>query len=300
LKLQTGIRYDNKSIATQTIGLSSDTMTYRPALDKYFGSFSGSLGATYNLSEYLLFRTNFAAAYRTPNLAELTSNGQHEQRYEIGDHNLVPENAYETDLSIHYHIDNFSFDIAGFYNIINNYIFISPTGETTNSGIPVFRYQQANSALIGGEAGLHVHPEPIKWLHLETTFSSVIGKQRNGEYLPFVPAHKLRFELRAEKENLLFLQNVFVSVNTSTYFSQKNAAPDETSTKGYTLVYIGIGGHIKMKNQLVYLSISANNLFDKKYIDHLSTLKEVGLYNPGRNIALTLKIPFGVIRNDKD
>ena len=75
---------------------------------------------------------NFAAAYRTPNLAELTSNGQHELRYEIGDNNLVPENAYETDLSIHYHRDNFTFDIAGFYNIINNYIFISPTGDTTD------------------------------------------------------------------------------------------------------------------------------------------------------------------------
>jgi iron complex outermembrane receptor protein len=300
LKLQTGIRYDKKSISTQTIGNVTDTMTYRPALDKYFGSFSGSLGATYNLSEYLLFRTNFAAAYRTPNLAELTSNGQHEQRYEIGDHNLVPENAYETDLSIHYHKDNFTFDIAGFYNIIDNFIFISPTEDTTNSGIPIFRYKQANSALFGGEAGLHVHPKPIKWLHFQTTFSSVIGKQKNGDYQPFIPAHKLNFEFRAEKEKLLFLHNVFASVNTSTAFNQNNAAPDETTTKSYTLLDMGIGGNIKMKNQMVYLSISANNIFDKKYIDHLSTLKEVNLYNSGRNIAFSMKIPFELTKNDKN
>jgi iron complex outermembrane receptor protein len=300
LKLQTGVRYDNKSISTQTIGLPTDTMTYRPALDKYFGSFSGSLGATYNLSEYLLFRTNFAAAYRTPNLAELTSNGQHEQRYEIGDHNLVPENAYETDLSIHYHKDNFTFDIAGFYNIINNYIFISPTGDTTTSGINIFRYKQANSALFGGEAGLHFHPKPIKWLHFETTFSSVIGKQETGDYLPLVPANKLRFELRAEKEKLLFLQKSFISVNVCTAFNQNNAAPDETATAGYTLLDLSIGSNIKIKNQLTFVSISVNNLLDKKYIDHLSTLKEVGFYDPGRNIALYLKIPFGLIRNDKN
>jgi len=294
LKLHTGVRYDTKSISTHAIGLPTDTMTYRAGIDKYFGSFSGSAGATYNLSEKLLFRANFAAAYRTPNLAELTSNGQHELRYEIGDKNLVPENAYETDLSVHYHKDNFTFDIAGFYNIINNYIYISPTGDTTTSGISIFRYMQANSALFGGEAGLHFHPKPIDWLHFETTFSSVIGKQENGVYLPFVPAHKFRVELRAEKENLLFLLKAFVSLYTTTTFNQNNAAPDETTTPGYTLLDLSIGGNIKIINQFMVINISVNNLLDKKYIDHLSTLKEVSLYNPGRNIALSLKIPFNL------
>lgn len=154
--------------------------------------------------------------------------------------------------------------------------------------------------MFGGEAGLHVHPKTLKWLHFETTFSSVIGKQQNGDYLPFVPAHKLRFELRCEKEKLLFFKKAFVSVITCTAFNQNSAAPDETTTAGYTLLDISIGGNIKMKNQFVSLSISANNIFDTKYIDHLSTLKEVNLYNPGRNISLNLKIPFGVKMNDKN
>jgi len=296
LKFQTGIRYDLRSILTQPVGLASDTMTYRPALDKNYGSFSGSFGATYNLSEKLLFRANFAAAYRTPNLAELTSNGQHELRYEIGDKELVPENAYETDLSIHYHGENFTFDIAGFYNIVNNYIFISPTGDTTSSGIYIYRYKQANSDLYGGEAGLHIHPEPVEWIHFESTFSSVIGKQTNGDYLPFIPAHKLRIELRAEKEKLLFLKKAFVSAYTTIYFNQDQPAPDETPTSGSALLDLSAGGNIKIQNQLMSVSISANNLFDTKYIDHLSTLKEAGFYNPGRNIALHIRIPFSITK----
>lgn len=300
LKLQTGIRYDTKLISSEAVGLPNDSMTYRDYVDKCFGSFSGSLGATYNLSEKLLLRTNFAAAYRTPNLAELTSNGQHELRYEIGDPNLVAENAYETDLSLHYHADNITFDIAGFYNIIDNYIFISPTGESTDSGIDIYRYKQVNSKLVGGEAGLHLHPKALKWLHFETTYSSVVGKQENGDYLPFVPAHKLRFGLRGEKEKLMFLKKTFASVNTCTAFNQNNAAPDETTTGGYTLFDLKFGGNIKMKNQFISLSISANNILDTKYIDHLSTLKEVNLYNPGRNISLNLKIPFGVKTNDRN
>ncbi len=294
LKLQTGIRYDNKSISSEAVGLVTDSMTYREPLDKSFGSFSGSMGATYNFSEELLLRANFAAAYRTPNLAELTSNGPHELRYEIGDPNLVPENAYETDISIHYHKENLTFDIAGFYNTINNYIYITPTGETTDSGMEIFRYKQANSSLVGGEAGLHLHPKTIKWMHLRTTFASVVGKQENGDYLPFIPAHKLRFELSVEKEKLWFLHNAFTSVNTTTAFNQNNAAPDETTTAGYTLFDLNMGGNIKVNNQFISISVSVNNLFDTKYIDHLSTLKEVNLYNPGRNISFNLRIPFGL------
>lgn len=298
LRVQSGIRYDNKSILTQTIGIPTDAMSYRASLDKSYGSFSGSIGATYNLTEKLLIRGNFAAAYRTPNLAELTSNGQHELRYEIGEPDLVPENAYETDFSMHYHADNFTFDIAVFYNIVNNYIFISPTGETTDTGVDIYRYKQANSVLTGGEAGLHIHPKTMEWLHFETTFSSVTGKQENNDYLPFIPANKLRFELRAEKEKLLFLQKSFISVNSGTAFNQNNAAPDETTTSGYTLVDISVGGTLKLKSQSVSFTISANNVLDKKYIDHLSTLKEVNLYNPGRNLSFNLRIPFGVTKNN--
>jgi iron complex outermembrane receptor protein len=298
LKLQSGLRYDDKSVSTQSIGLPEEPEKYRPALNKKFGSFSGSLGATFNYSEYVLFRANFAAAFRTPNLAELTSNGPHELRFEIGDPDLVPENSYETDLNFHYHIDNFLFDIAGFYNIINNYIFISPNGEETASGMDIYKYQQANSVLAGGEASFHFHPKSMKWLSFEPTFSIVIGKQKNGIYLPFIPAHKLQFELRAEKEKIIFINKAYISVFTNTAFKQNYPATEETSTRGYTLLDLSVGGNFKIENQMISFSLSGNNLFDKKYIDHLSTLKEVGLYNPGRNIILSLKIPF-IVKSHK-
>ena len=298
LKLQTGVRYDYKTIETKTVGSSGDVMSYRGPVSKSFGSFSGSFGAVYNLSERLLLRANFASAYRTPNLAELTSNGPHELRYEIGNQDLVPENAYETDLSLHYHKENITVDVAGFYNILDHYIFISPTGEETESGLNIYRYMQSNSTLFGGEAGVHFHPEKLKWLHLKTTFATVTGKQKNGDYLPFIPANKLRFEIRTEKEKLLFLEKAYVSVNSNWAFEQSNVAPDETPTKGYNLIDLSLGGNIKVNRQYISVNISATNLMDKKYIDHLSTLKEVNLYDPGRNIALSLKIPFGVISDN--
>jgi iron complex outermembrane receptor protein len=297
LKFQAGLRYDFRNINTISIGQIDDTLAYRPALNNNYGSMSGSVGATYNFSEELLLRTNFAAAFRTPNLAELTSNGIHELRFEIGNPNLSPQNAYETDINLHFHRENITFDIAGFYNIINNYIFITPTGLETTAQIPIYKYKQSNSVLYGFEVGLHIHPEPVKWLHFETTFASVTGKQENGDYLPFIPANKLNFELRIENDEISIFRNSFISINSSTAFDQNLPAPDETATDGYTLIDLNIGTNIKINNQLISLSLGANNILDEKYIDHLSTLKEVNFFNPGRNLTMTLKIPFDIIAN---
>jgi iron complex outermembrane receptor protein len=293
LKLQAGIRFDSKSINSQSLGIQG-SQDYRAALNKKYNSFSGSLGTTYNASEILLFRANIAAAFRTPNLAELTSNGQHETRYEIGDPNLTPENSLEYDLSMHIHKENFTFDLAGYYNTINNYIFIAPTGDTTITGIGVYRYKQSNSLLFGGEVGIHYHPASVKWLHLLSTFSTVTGKQKDGNYLPFIPADNLYFEVRIEKGKLSFLHEPFVMITSTTSFNQEDPAPGETTTSGYTLFDLSAGGNLKTGNQMMSIIFSATNLFDKKYRDHLSTLNEVGYYNPGRNISVTLKIPFAI------
>jgi len=293
LKVQGGLRYDNKIISSESVGNPSDTATYRKALKKDYGSFSGSLGATYNLTTSLLFRMNFGAAYRTPNLAELTSNGQHELRYELGNESLAPENSYEADFSFHYHKSNVTFDVAVFYNAVNDFIFISPTGDTTNEGLNIYKYKQSDSKLYGGEAGIHFHPQFMQYLHFETTFSTVVGKQKNGDYLPFIPANKLRFTLRLEKEKLSFLHKSFIELNTLSAFAQNHPAPDETSTAKYTLLNFSIGTTFMLSKQPLLFSIGVSNLLDTKYIDHLSTLKEVNMYNPGRNVSLSLRIPFG-------
>lgn len=294
IKIQAGMRYDTKSVSTLAAGLPSDPLTYRPELERSYQSFSGSFGTTYNYSEKLLFRANIAAAFRNPNLAELTSNGLHETRYEIGDNNLTPEKSFEADLSIHYHRENFTFEIAGYYNRINNYIFITPTGDTTTSGITIYKYRQSDSFLFGGEADLHFHPKNMQWLHFETTFSSVRGKQTTGNYLPFIPANKVRIELRIEKEKLFFVQKPFIALLSTSAFNQNNAAPDETATPGYSLLDLNFGGTVKLAEQNMFFNIGINNLFNTKYIDHLSTLKEVGYFNPGRNAALSIRIPFGL------
>jgi iron complex outermembrane receptor protein len=70
----------------------------------------------------------------------------------------------------------------GFYNHINNYIYITPNG-TVIDGNNVYDYVQANAKLYGGEGGIHFHPHPLDWLHFTSSFETVIGKNDNGNNL---------------------------------------------------------------------------------------------------------------------
>lgn len=295
LKLQGGVRYDHRLVDTRQAG-EMTSATYRPAVANIYNSFSGSAGATLDLKEKLFLRANFSASFRAPNLAELTSNGIHENRFEVGNTHLKPQRGYGSDLSLHYHADYLSFDLAGFYNKIADLIFISPTGTTSQENVPIYKYYQSNAALTGGEALLHLHPQPIDWLHIETSFSTVVGKKDNSEFLPLMPANKLRIELRAEAGRLGRWENGFLRVGSQHAFSQNKIAPEEEATAGYTLFDAGIGATTKVAGQPVELGITISNLLDTKYIDHLSTLREAGYFNPGRNIALQLKVPFALRR----
>jgi len=293
LKVQGGFRFDIYKTETFALG-EENTDGYHAPVSKEFSSLSGSVGSIYTINEKLLLRLNIAKAFRVPNLSELTSNGEHGNRFEIGNENLKPEDAYESDASIHFHGEFMSFDLAGFYNKINNYVFISPTSDTTSAGMDIYRFSQTNAKLYGGEAGIHFHPKALPWLHLKGTYPTVTGIQENGDYLPFIPSQKFRYEIRAQKETMAFLIHPNIWVSALTALKQNNASPYETESDGYTIVNAGINTEIKLSNQLMNIGLSINNIFDMKYFEHLSTLKSLNYYNQGRNISINIKIPFGI------
>jgi iron complex outermembrane receptor protein len=285
LETQAGARYDYRYIST-------DAETNKDAVNKNFGNISGSLGATYRITESFLLRANLASAYRTPNIAELTENGMHGTRYEQGSSALRSQRNYEADLSAHYHSKYIIADISGFYNRINNYIYISPTSDSTASGSRIYRYLQTDSKIYGSE--LSVDIMPMDWLDVNTSYSYLIGKQDNGSYLPFIPQNKLKFEVTFKKRKMAFFRNPFFKIGGLYAAKQDNPAMFETKTDNYFLMNAGIGTEIKVENQIISLAIQANNILNETYIDHLSTLKDMGYNDIGRNISVNLKIPFGL------
>jgi len=286
--IQAGLRFDNRKIATENHGLVGEE-GYFEALKRNFNSFNASLGYKTNFAENVTMRLNIASGFRAPNLAELTSNGVHEgrYRYEIGNADLKNEQNVQTDLNLEYKSSHFELFANGFYNHINDYIYISPNGGVID-GNNVYDYVQANARLYGGEAGIHFHPHPLDWLHLYSSFETVIGEKDNGDALPLIPANRWNTTFRGEFNIKNWWTAGFATVNIESVFDQNNYSAFETKTNDYTLVNLSVGGKINIGKTHFNLNLNGNNIFDKRYVSHLSRLKADGIPNMGRNIVLGL------------
>jgi outer membrane receptor protein involved in Fe transport len=60
-------------------------------------------------------------------------------------------------------------------------------------------------------------------------------------------------------------------------------------------VNLAFGGTTRIwKFTDVQFTVAANNLLDAVYFDNLSRLRYYGIANPGRNIVLSVKVPFSL------
>ncbi len=284
--LQGGVRYDLRNIDTQDIGLASDS-DFRPGFSKKLHNFTGSLGLKVNPIDKTTIRLNFASGFRSPNLAEFTSSGIHENKFEQGNANLKNEQNVQTDIALEFKNTHIELFTNAFYNHINNYIYLAPTGATQDS-YAVYQYQQDDATLYGGEIGFHLHPHPLDWLHIDSSFETVIGVQDSGSYLPLIPANKWKNNLRyANTLHKGLLDDYYINLGIDYTFKADRISEFEDPQDAYTLINLGIGTKISGKKTDLNLNLSIHNLLDKTYISHLSVLREDGIPNMGRNIILS-------------
>jgi iron complex outermembrane receptor protein len=109
--------------------------------------------------------------------------------------------------------------------------------------------------------------------------------------LPLIPANSLRNTLRIEfgaADGQDSKGYAFMSLKN--YFRQDRVSDFETPTAGYSLLDMGYGCHLMLFRHECELRITANNIFDKAYVSHLSRLKPDGIANMGRTISVGLSV----------
>lgn len=286
--LQGGIRFDTRHITTQA-HLPITDLHHIEAIDKNYTSFNASLGYKTTFENNITARFNLATGFRAPNLAELTSNGIHEgtNRFEVGNNQLKTEQNLQADIDLSYKSKHIELFLNTFYNSINNYIFISPTG-TQLEATDVYNYNQKDAYLYGGEIGFHLHPHPLDWFHLESSFETVTGKEKNGNYIPLVPANSFKNNIRAELKDTKWIKKGYLSFNVNTTLAQNKPSTFETNSAAYTLVNLNFGGTVHLDKTQFDFSLAASNLFDVTYIPHTSFLKSLNIPEMGRNVVLSL------------
>jgi iron complex outermembrane recepter protein len=284
---------------------SGDTLFH--VFNTNFSAFTGSTGMTFRLNKSINFKFNIGRGFRAPNISELSANGLHEGtfRYEIGSPELNPETSLQIDGEISWDNKYLNMAFNGFYNIIDNFIYYrNIDGEKKEiDGIwyPVYRYTQGNSLLKGFEFELDIHP--VEALHFDNNLDYVWGSNLStGTPLPYIPALHLTDQVKwtFKTRKVSALKTPYIQLELETHFAQKRIDIFETDTPGYILLNFNVGTKVKVQNQIWTIYISGTNLLDTKYYDHLSRLKEVGIYNMGRRITFGLVIPFGIYHKESD
>ncbi len=323
--LNGGLRYDHRRL--HGYALEEDGDMRFTDFTRHFNGFTGSIGAVCNINDHFNVRLNVARGFRTPNMSELASNGVHEGsiRYELGNQQLKAEYSWQVDLGLDFTSRYVSAQLALFANRINNYIFTHRLPEEIEEGYLTYAYTQGNARLLGFEAGVDFHP--IHSVHFSNTFSFVdaqlIHASSDTKYLPFTPAPRwtseLKWELFHHSHSTVHhhhttdaahrspFNNLYIAAGLDCYLRQSHiysADETETVTPGYALLSLSAGTDIQIKGKkIAELYITADNLLNKAYQNHLSRLKYCdinnvtgrrGVYNMGRNITFKVVVPINI------
>jgi iron complex outermembrane receptor protein len=269
-------------------------------LNRSFHSLVWSAGLNYNAERFAL-KANFGKSFRMPIAKELGANGvnYHYFSYERGDAALLPEQSYQADLSLGWKSERWSVQVSPFFNYFPNYIYLNPTPDHDyfyGAGNQVFQYAQSRVMRYGGE--LQLKYQLLKNLSSELLAEYLYAEQLSGDKkgftLPFLPPPSALLNLTWSPDLGKTLSNTYMSVDYRITAAQNNIVPPEKKSPGYSIINLQAGTRIRLYQQPIMLSLQVQNLLNTRYLNHTSFYRLIELPEMGRNIILSLKVPFNI------
>ncbi|WP_083629429.1 TonB-dependent receptor [Tenacibaculum agarivorans] len=273
-----------------------------------YNNISSSLGLSYKLNPEHSILFNYGLSNRAPNPSELFSDGLHHSasRLEFGNLRIQPEQSHRISTTYKYTNDKFNIAIEGFYNLINDFIYIEPTdvATTLRGSFVEWEYNQTNANLFG------VDIDATYKINNNVTFSNKTSllKGRDlseGDALinmpPFYTINKLQFQ----KETW---NNFYVTLE-SEYNAAQNEFPDDDffitiPTTGenkkvrisqppnaYHLLNLSTGFDFNMSQTKIDVNFSVDNVLNTSYRNYLNRQRFFA-DELGRNFRIQLKINY--------
>ena len=289
-----GARYDwtRTHIRSYTDWYETQGVRLQRSADRVltFGSATWSLGLNYASGAWTL-KANLGKGFRTPIPKELGTDGvnYHIFRYEQGNADLKPEESYQLDASANYTSGGLSVHVDPYLNWFSNYIYLNPTPDF-REGLQVYRYSQARVLRWGVEATVHYEWTP----HLETDLAGeyLYARQQSGDKkgytLPFSQPWSVRLTLAYKpwKEG-------HVSLTARYTGEQDEVVPPEEPTPGHFLLDAAVGHCFHAgRHRALTASAQAQNLLNRRYYDHTSYYRLIGVPEAGRNVSLLISYTF--------
>lgn len=301
-RLDGGIRADMAIVQTDAYAapvydvnqniIGSDLLS--AATDEMFPGLSGSLSWSRDYEDHHRLAVQVARTIRFPAAYELAANGVHHGtfRHEQGNPDLQTETGYQVDVRLTGYSGKLTWELSPYAGYYDNFLYLGPSARFSH--LPhagqLYAFRQANVFRTGSE------------LLLRYAIRNNIGVTATAEYLfahnldegmslPWTPPFKSELSanwqpfLNHGKE--LYLRGTLTSVA-----AQQLVDRNEPPTDGYNLLTLALGGNIGGLQWAVFV----NNVFNTRYIDHLSRYKLLNLPEPGRNAGILLIYEFNSTR----
>lgn len=324
---EAGLRLDHESNSVRGREVNQDL--FSNVYD--FTNLTASLGLVHQISDHWKLRSNIGSAWRTPNMAELYSFGQHGFKTQFGlwryytnednelrtdrvltesDGVIEPENGYKWINELSYDKESHSLTITAYSHIINNYIFDRPVDviSTIRGPMPVFIYDQVDAVFAGAD------------LTYRRRFSENLRGGIGFSYLwsrnvlddePLINQPPLNLNANVSWKTPLFmgLSSSKVTLEASYTFTQFQAprtVKPEQLINGEVIVtpdseifdfQDAPGGYFlsnlrwEWKRNRFGGNIEVRNILNARYRDYLNQMRYFA-DEPGRNILLTLNYNF--------
>ncbi len=246
-------------------------------------SWSANTGFQYTLNPYLDLTFLVTTAFRSPSLEERYQFLDLGNVVQVGDPNLQPERSLTLNVGLRTHAEGVNVQTDMFLNQLTNLITEVPGVFETRAAL--IKKNIGKARLYGFE--ISAEKAITRRTVLKSSIAYIRGEDiYNHTNLPQIAPFNGRVELSNHFKGV-------GSLDISFYYSstQNNLAPGEIRTSGYTVFDLGF---VSVPWNIGRLSITIRsgiqNLFDRGYQSHLSSLRGLVKSEPGRNFFLSATI----------
>jgi iron complex outermembrane recepter protein len=284
LEFQIGFRYDHARITPNRNIPDSRIGNIR---ERTFNTFSFSTAVFYEFFPGVFAGTNISKSSRIPDIEELYSEGPHlaAYSYETGNPDLSAESGYGTELLLYLKNHKISMMFTLFRYDFNYFILPRNTGRTNFATLlPIYTSSGVKALLSGFENEFHLHIGNNFEATASISYTHGLNKTTD-QPLAAIPPLKSLAEFR------YIFHNLTGGISLEGALSQKRVDEFELPTASYFISGLFVQYVYTIGNTVHNFSISADNIFNREYRNHLSRTKAI-IPESGRNIRGTYRFYF--------
>jgi iron complex outermembrane recepter protein len=296
-----GIRFDYGTISINEFISPYTNQAKAPNFKGIYHDVTWGAGLSYTPIQALNIKINGGKSFRMPSANELGANGIHHGsfRYEVGDWRITSEYSYQLDFGAYLSLSRFGVGISPFVGYFPNFIFLSPTGSylhpngeeivEADAG-QVYQFRQSEALRVGGEIDAWV--SLTKNLKLLANGEAVFATDYTFP-LPYTPPPLATI---AVQYTLPYYWKGLHKLNFRAHgrmaAAQQRNSRNELSTPGYSIYGVSLSGMIVLLPLPVNVTLQVQNILDRVYWNHVSFYRYIEIPEAGRNIQVTLSVPF--------